>query len=83
MLEEKANNVEESRNKEDRNVVMLKDVTARLRSVVLVIIIYVLLIIIIYVLIILVIIIHVYVISRWENGEEEATLTKISLEVAI
>ena len=76
MLEEKSNDVEESRNKEDRNVVMLKDVTARLRSVVLHLII-------IYVLIILVIIIHVNVISRWENGEEEATLTKISLEVAI
>ena len=56
MLEEKASDVEESIDKEDRRVVMLKDVTARLERIILVNIILVL---IIYVLIILVIIIAV------------------------
>ena len=63
MLEEKVSEIEESIDKEDRKVVILKDVTARLKSIFLVNI--------------------IFVTSRWENGEVEATLTKISLEVAI
>ena len=63
MLEEKVSEIKDSSEKEDRRVVMLKDVTARLKSVISIII--------------------ISVTSRWENGEEEATLTKISLEVAI
>ena len=79
MLEEKSSDVLESSDKEDRRVVMLKDVTARLERIILIII----LVIIISVLTTLVNIIYVYIISRWENGEVEATLTKISLEVAL
>ena len=60
MLEEKARDVEESSGKEDRRVVMLKDVTARLESIILVIIILAL---IVYVLIIHVLIILVNIIS--------------------
>ena len=63
MLEEKVSEIEESIDKEDRRVVMLKDVTARLKCVILVNI--------------------IFVTSRWKNGEVEATLTKISLEVVI
>ena len=63
MLEEKSSDVLESSDKEDRRVVMLNNVTARWKSIVLVII--------------------SFVTSRWESGEGEPTLTKISLEVAI
>ena len=64
MLEEKVvSDNEESSDKEDRRVVMLNNVTARWKSIVLVII--------------------SFVTSRWESGEGEPTLTKISLEVAI
>lgn len=63
MLEEKVSEIKDSSEKEDRRVVMLKDVTARLKSVISIII--------------------ISVTSRWEKGEVEATLTKISLEVAI
>ena len=38
MLEEKASDVEQSSDKEDRRVVMLKDVTARLERIILIII---------------------------------------------
>ena len=62
MLEEKVSVIEESSDKEDRRVVLLTDVTARLKSISLVII--------------------SLVMCRWDNGEGEATLTKISLEVA-
>ena len=61
MLEEKVSEIKDSSEKEDRRVVMLKDVTARLKSIISII----------------------SGTSRWENGEVEATLTKISLEVAI
>ena len=63
MLEEKVSEIKDSSEKEDRRVVMLKDVTARLKSLISIII--------------------ISVTSRWEKGEVEATLTKISLEVAI
>ena len=63
MLEEKVSEIKDSSEKEDRRVVMLKDVTARLKSIISIII--------------------ISDATRWENGEGEATLTKISLEVAI
>ena len=63
MLEEKVSEIKESSEKEDTRVVMLKDVTARLKSIISIII--------------------ISDATRWENGEVEATLTKISLEVAI
>ena len=63
MLEEKVSEIKETSEKEDRGVAMLKDVTARLKSVISIII--------------------ISDATRWENGEVEATLTKISLEVAI
>ena len=61
MLEEKVSDIDESSDKEDRGVVLLKDVSARLK----------------------IWIITSFATSRWENGEGEETLTKISLEVAI